>query len=137
MEVALSIVGVLLTVVTFYFSFFRKSTDELDNFKAQFRATQQISKLTQAKLEEYVNETACWDEAMFPGVSFKVYLEHMKDSYQQNLSDELFERVTTLELNKANIGSMLKSLEDQQSALLQIKAEIEIKLRQYRSSHSR
>jgi len=52
----------------------------------------------------------------------------MKDSYQENLSDELFQSLSSLKHNKANIESITKSLETQQSALLQIQAEVRLHL---------
>jgi N-methylhydantoinase B/oxoprolinase/acetone carboxylase alpha subunit len=130
MEITISIIGLIVAIAAFYYSFLRKPVDELANLKAQFLATQKLSKSVQELIEEYANKTGSWEKPMFreSNISVKSYLNQMKDSYQENLSDELFQSLSSLKLNKANIESMTKSLETQQSALLQMQAEFRLHL---------
>lgn len=130
MEIVLSIVGILVAIVTFYFSYYSKPTEELNNLKAQFRVTQQLSKSVQNNIEEYANRMNSWEHPIFEGITFRAYLNQMKKSYEENLSNKLFNELSRLKLTKANIESMTKSLESQQSALLQIQTEAKIRLNQ-------
>lgn len=130
MEIGLAIVGVLIAIITFYFSFYRKPTGELDNFKAQFRATQKLSMQVQQAIEEYASRTNSWENPIFSDFTFRTYLKQMKESYRTNLSDELYDQVFRSKLTIANIGSMLKDLEKQQSSLLEIQTEVNMRLKQ-------
>ena len=134
MEIALTVIGILIAIFTLYYTSFRKPTDELNNFKAQFRATQKLSRLVQKDIEEYADRTNSWGKPIFPEISFRTYLNALKDSYEENLSDKCFTNILELKLTKLNIESMTKSLETQQSALLQIQAESKMRLRQLSDS---
>ncbi len=67
---------------------------------------------------------------MFANISFGAYLTEMKESYEENLSDELYNSLDTLNLTKPIIKSMIKSLETQFSALQQIQIELRIRSRE-------
>lgn len=130
MELFIGIFGLLIALATFYYSFFKKSDDELNHLKAIFRATQTLSISVQESIEEYTNKSDSWDKLMFSDVTFRDYLIHMKDSYKENLSEGVYTKLSTMKFSKANIQSMTNSIEQQFSELQKIKAGIKIKLNQ-------
>ncbi|WP_299535535.1 hypothetical protein [Ulvibacterium sp.] len=129
MEIAIGIIGLIIAILTFYYSFFRKPKEELDNLKIQFKPTQQLSKKLQVELENYINATDSWNHPMFPNISFGAYLTEMKESYKENLSDDLYKKLDTLNLTKPIIRSRTKSLETQFNALQQLQIELRIRSR--------
>lgn len=134
MEIALSIIGIFIAIATFYYSFYRRPTPELNNLKALYRATQRLSLSVQQDIEEYANRTNSWDNLMFEGITFRTYLSQMKNSYNENLSNKLFDSLTELKLSRPNIKSMTSSLETQQSSLLQMHSKVKMKLHQLDNS---
>ena len=59
-----------------------------------------------------------------PGITYRAYLAQMERSFNENLSDRLLEEVESLKPSDNTIDSMLKSLETQFEALLQIDAQM-------------
>ncbi len=127
MEIIIGILGLIIAVLTFWYSFYKKPKEELLHLKAQFKATQKLSENLQVELENYIAKTNSADQPIFPNISFGSYLNEMKESYKENLSDELYNKLDNLNLSKSINQSMIESLETQFSALQQI--QIEIKMR--------
>ncbi|SHG83138.1 hypothetical protein [Flagellimonas flava] len=130
MEIFIGILGLVIAILTFWYSFYRKPKEELNHLKVQFKATQKLSKDLQVELERYITETNSWDHQMFTNISFGSYLTEMKESYKQNLSDELYDKLDNLDLTKSTILSMTKSIETQFNALQQIQIEIRMRSRE-------
>ncbi|MFT7901307.1 hypothetical protein VBY74_15140 [Tenacibaculum ascidiaceicola] len=120
MENIIGVIGVLIAMLTFWYSFYRKPNDELEHLKAQYKSTQQLSKELQVELENYIKKTNSWDTPLFPNISYGSYLIEMKESYKENLSDDLYNKLDTMNLTKPIIKSMVNSLETQFNALQQI-----------------
>ena len=127
MEKIIGIIGLMIAILTFWFSFCRKPKEELEHLKVLFKSTQKISQDLQIELDNYINETESWDLDMFPNISFSSYLTEMKNSYKENLSDELYNKLNTLELTKPIIVSMTKSLENQFNTLQHIQIELRMR----------
>jgi len=130
MEIIIGILGLLIAIITFYFSYFKEPKEEIDHLKVQFRATQSLSKEVQNKIEKYATKTNSWDKLILPNITFEAYLKQMKEAYDENLSDELFKRLFNTKLTKPNIQSMTKSLETQFSALQQMNTQAKVLLDQ-------
>ena len=130
MEVFIGVFGLLIALATFYYSFFKKSDDELNHLKAMFRATQLLSKSVQASVKEYANKSNSWDNLMFPDVTFRDYLCLMEKSYEENLSENVYNKLSKIKFSSANIQSMTRSIEQQFSELQKIEAGIKVKLNQ-------
>lgn len=127
MEILIGIFGLIIAIVTFWYSFFRRPKEELQHLKIQFKATQSISTELQSEIEKYINSTGHGDEIMFSNISYSSYLNTLKETYKENLSDELYNKLERLDLTKSVINSMIKSLESQFSALQHMLIEIKIK----------
>ena len=130
MEITIGIIGLVIAIITFWYSFYRKPKEELEHLKIQFKSTQKLSKELQGELENYITRTDSWDLQMFPNISFRSYLTEMKESYKKNLSDELYNTLDSMNLTKPIIQSMTKSIETQFDALNQIQIELRIRTRQ-------
>jgi len=129
MENIIGVIGIAIALLTFWYSFHRKPTEELDHLKVQYKSTQQLSKELQIELENYINKTNSWDAPLFPNISYGSYLTEMKESYKKNLSDDLYNKLDSLNLTKPIIQSMTKSLETQFNALQQIQIALRIQNR--------
>ena len=127
MEVLIATLSLVVAILTLWYGYFRKPKEELQHLKAQFRATQSLSKELQTELEDFINITHCGEDFIFQNVSYSAYLNLLKDSYQENLSDDLFFKLDKLNLTKNIINSMIKSLEKQFSELQKMLIEIKIR----------
>ncbi|MEM8507908.1 MAG: hypothetical protein AAF717_08765 [Bacteroidota bacterium] len=127
MEIIIAILGLLVAILTFWYSFYRKPKEELEHFIVQFKSTQSISKQLQIELESFIQNANCGSEEMFRNITFDSYLEELKESYQQNLSDKLLEKVTNTNPTKSIILSMTRSLENQFNEIQKILIEIRIR----------
>ena len=127
MEILIAILGLIVAIITLWYSYFRKPKEEFHHLKVQFKATQGMSKELQSELEDYINKTGSGDEFIFQNISYSSYLNVLKESYKENLSDDLLYRLDELNLSKSIIESMIKSLDKQFSELQQILIEIRIR----------
>ena len=64
------------------------------------------------------------NQFLMPGITYQDYLSLMEKSYDENLSDKLLEKISSLKLSESNIDSMTKSLEIQFEALSQIDVQL-------------
>ncbi|MCG6189265.1 hypothetical protein [Maribellus maritimus] len=127
MEILIGLVALIVAILTFKFSFFRKPKDELEHLKIQFKATQNLSNKIQNELTIYISKNNASNEIIFGDITCSRYLSKMKESSEKNLSDKLFDNFDELKLTKPTILSMTKSLEEQFNALLQVQTFIELK----------
>ncbi|MBC7914402.1 MAG: hypothetical protein H7Y07_09800 [Pyrinomonadaceae bacterium] len=66
---------------------------------------------------------------MFPGITFRKYISSMEESYKENLSDELMEKIHTIGLSRILIQAMTRTIETQLTALTTLEKEVNIRLR--------
>ena len=92
--------------------------------KIQFKATQKLSLQVQAELREFIEKYNAENQFLMPGITYQAYLAQMERSFNENLSDRLLEKVESLKPSDSTIDSMLKSLETQFEALLQIDTQL-------------
>jgi len=128
MEITIGILTLLVAIFTLKLQFFSKPKEELEYLQIQFKATQKLSLQVQNELEQFIFEYCAGENEIFPGVRYKDYLAKMKESFKENLSDEVYNRVISLKLSKSNINSMAKSLETQFTALSQIHVNLTLLL---------
>lgn len=126
MEILIGVFGLAIAVLTFWYTFLRKPKEELEHLKIQFKATQNLSKELQKELEKLMENFDIGHEQIFRNVSYSDYLRELKESYQQNLSDELYQKISKTNLSKNLINSMIKSLENQFSEIQKILIEVRI-----------
>lgn len=128
MEIAIGILALFVAVLTLKLQFFSKPKEELEHLQIQFRSTQKLSLQVQKELEQFIIENNAGEREIFSGVKYKTYLAKMKESFEKNLSDEIYNRIIGLKLSKSNVSSMTKSLEAQFSALSQIHVNLTLLL---------
>ncbi|TXN37416.1 hypothetical protein FVB32_03790 [Flagellimonas hymeniacidonis] len=126
MEIIIGVLGLVIAWLTFKYTFFSKPTEELNHLKLQFRSNQKLSQEVQKALESYIIDANAADDYIFPNITFLNYLTEMKESYDNNLSDKLYDELTKLNLPKSTILSMTKSLETQFSALLETQTALRL-----------
>ena len=110
------ITGVVLAAITFIYQFYLKPKEKFSHLKIQFRATQRLS----LRIDMYDTR----NQFLMPGITYQDYLSLMEKSYDENLSDKLLEKISSLKLSESNIDSMTKSLEIQFEALSQIDVQL-------------
>ncbi|MCH2196512.1 hypothetical protein [Kordia sp.] len=133
MEITIGILALILiiAIVAFEYRLFSKPKEEkvvveTDPLEVQFKATQKLSEEVQLDLENYILKANAADKLLFKDMTFANYLAHMKETHNENLSDSLYERLSDLELTKSNTVFIIKSLEFQFSALLQMKTKMQL-----------
>ncbi|PTX61016.1 hypothetical protein C8N46_105172 [Kordia periserrulae] len=135
MEVTIGILGFIIVMIAVEYFFFHKRKEEkeeekeeeyIDPLEVRFKATQKLSKEVQLDIENYILKANASDKLLFKDMTFSKYLAHLKETHNENLSDSLYERLRSLELTKSNSVFLIKSLEFQFSALLQIKNKMQL-----------
>lgn len=133
MEITIGILGLILIVaiIAYEYSLFSKpkeeeEEEEIDHLEVQFKATQKLSEEVQLDIENYILKANAANKLLFKDMTFSNYLAHMKETHNENLSDSLYDRLNNLELTESNTKFMIKSLEYQFSALLQMKTKMEL-----------
>jgi hypothetical protein len=131
MEITIGILGFVIEIIAIEYFFFSKHKEEkeeeqIDPLEAKFKATQKLSEEVQLDIENYILKADASDQLLFKDMTFSEYLAHLKETHRENLSDNLYERLRNLELTKSNSVFIIKSLEFQFSALLQIKNKIQL-----------
>ncbi|WP_114900904.1 hypothetical protein [Kordia sp. SMS9] len=137
MEITIGILGFIIAIIAiidFKYGFFSKPAEkekleeeeEIDPLEAQFKATQKLSEEVQLDIENYILKANAAHKLLFKDMTFSNYLTHMRETHHENLSDSLYERLSNLELTKSNTVFIIKSLEYQFSALLQIKNKMQL-----------
>ena len=138
MEITLGILGFIIVMIAVEYFFFYKRKEQreekeeeneeeyIDPLEVRFKATQKLSKEVQLDIENYILKANAADKLLFKDLTFSSYLAHLKETHRENLSDSLYERLRNLELTKSNSVFLIKSLEFQFSALLQIKDKMQL-----------
>lgn len=116
----ISILGVIVSFYAIKLQFFSAPNEELEHLRVQFRANQELSIQVQNELDCIIKKFNVGNKMLFPGITYSIYLENMRSSYKENLSEDLYNSLLTLNLSKSNISSMRKSLEEQFGALSQL-----------------
>lgn len=130
MEIVIGFIGIILTVFIIKKIFYSKPNEEFKHLQVQFKSTQRLSLEVQKELEELIIKNNAWESEIFPGIKYGSYLEEMKQSFKNNLSNDVFANLKEINLTKSNIASMTKSLEDQFGALSQMQSQTRILSRQ-------
>lgn len=134
MEIAIGILGFIIVIIAVEYFFFYKRKEQkeekeeeyIDPLEVRFKATQKLSEEVQLEIENYILKANAADKLLFKDMTFSNYLAHLKETHNENLSDSLYERLRNLELTKSNSVFLIKSLEFQFSALLQIKNKMQL-----------
>ncbi|WP_298514253.1 hypothetical protein [uncultured Kordia sp.] len=129
MEITIGVLALILiiAIIAFEYRLFSKpKEEETDPLEAQFKATQKLSEEVQLDIENYILKANAADQLLFKDMTFSNYLAHMRKTHNENLSESLYERLSSLELTQSNTVFIIKSLEFQFSALLQMKTKMEL-----------
>jgi hypothetical protein len=109
---------------TFKKDYEEKPDEDKLHLTAQFKATQTLSMKVYSELKSHVETYNAFDQFMFPGITYRVYLSELEKSYVEDngsLSDKTLESALELwPLPSLTVQSMCKSLEAQYEALNEI-----------------
>jgi len=130
MEIAIGIIGLLIAWFTYQKTFLAKPKEEKEHLLSLFYATQKISKQVQEDLTQYAVQYNTLGIELYPGITYDIYISSMKDAYNTNLSDDLYNKIKNEKLTKSVISSMAKSLEKQLESLQLMQSEINMKVKQ-------
>jgi anaerobic ribonucleoside-triphosphate reductase len=95
--------------------------DEKNALLVKFRLTQTIAKQVRDGLTEYATVNDAWDKEIFPGSSYRDYINTMTESHKVCLSDELYEKTRKEIYTKAEIQLLANEIEPQYRALSEMK----------------
>lgn len=133
----IGLVGLILTLIGLYYAKQSYKKDHIDkpneeklHLLAQFKSTQALSNMVYNGLYAYVASNNYFDNDMWPGITYSTYLDQMKKSQGENLSDELYDKLLKEDFPSATMQSMCKSLETQFESLMLIHNEIKLKSQQ-------
>ena len=126
----LAVIGIIYSNKTYKKDHIDKPQEEKLHLLAQFRATQTLSNNVYRDLYNYVEKHNAFEEFMWPDITYNTYLESIRNSQKENLSDELYEKVLNMQdIPSMTIASMCKSLETQFDALNLMQTEINLRLK--------
>lgn len=98
---------------------------EKDNLKAHFKMAQKLALEVQDLIQQHVDK-GNGNKLMYPEATFQQFLKLQKTEFEKCLSDELYENIDKLPLNKYHIDSMVKSLQTQATALQMVKNQMQL-----------
>jgi len=126
-EITVAIAGLILAWLTYKKTFLVKSKEEtaceeeMETFLAQFRATQKLSKQLQELLIEFATTKSLLDEPMFPNITYRMYVEKLKENYEVCLSDELYNKLANEKYTLPQIRILSDNLNIQFKSLSELK----------------
>ena len=95
--------------------------EEMDNLKVHFIMNQKLSLEIQNILEEYIIRNNASEKLLLENMSFSKYLDFLKTDYEKCLSEKIYQTLSELIFTRANIQSMLLSLQNQNTNLMTVK----------------
>lgn len=118
----------IYTILDYRKNHVNKPREELQHLIIQFRSTQQICRDVIVELTAYAEEKNAYDEILnVVGFSVKTYLAALESTLKTHLSDETIDKINDLSPSSDNIQSMVRSLEQQFNALLEVQSFIKLK----------
>jgi hypothetical protein len=124
MEIAIGIAALIIAWLTFQKTFSGEKKDQRKHLFALFGATQSLSKSIKQKLINYAEANDAYETYLFDGITIRSYIRMLTESQEENLSDKLLEDIKNLNMPKATIQSMTKSLEEQNKSLVLVEGMI-------------
>ena len=126
-EIIIGIVGIGIAIAT-YLQGQKPSEiklpepkEEMDNLKVHFIMNQKLSLEIQNILEQHIMKNNASEKLLFENMSFSKYLDFVKTDYENCLSEKIFQTLSVNKLTRANIESMLLSLQNQNANLMMVK----------------
>lgn len=126
-EVIIGIIGLVIAIAAYKQSQkpqeikLPEPKEEMDNLKANFLMNQKLSIEIQKMLEKYINENQASEKLFFEDLTFSMYLNFVKSEYENCLSEKVYENLSEPIFTRANIESMLISLQNQNTNLMMVK----------------
>ena len=125
MEIAIGIAGLIIALVTFKYSFFKKPVEELEHLKIQFKVNQKLSLKVQSDLSNYISQNNCSSELINDRMTFSEYQTFLEDNHKSNLSEEVYVKINN-KFTKTIIDSMIESLNNQFVKYQDIENELKV-----------
>src|SRR5688572_29557987 len=105
LEISIALVGLLLAWLTYKKTYLDSPSEEIEHFTLQFKATQSTSLKVREGLIKLSKEHDAGSVIMFAGMTIDSYIILMTETFEKNLSDELYNKVIASKPSK----SILKS----------------------------
>jgi UDP-N-acetyl-D-mannosaminuronate dehydrogenase len=121
-EIIIGVLGLIIAWITYVKTFHSKPNEEKESFLALFRVTQSLSKELSVIMTNYANKKNAWNSQLYEGITYKSFIEALKESQSTNLSNELFEKLKATDFTKSNIALMQQSLQAQHDDLQKMKS---------------
>ena len=128
---SIGVIGVLIAARAFYLNFLSKPKVEIDALIIQYRATQRMNLTLQESLKKYIKTYDAGEQIFsnYIDVSCNSYLQTLKNSYDEYLSEQLLKKILNEKLTKPLINKMMNSLEMQFNDLQNTNDIIRMKLK--------
>lgn len=127
-EIIIGAIGLVIAIATYMQSQkpqeikFTEPKEEMDGLKVSFKVNQKLCLEIQDLLEVYIKENNCSDELFFQNMTFSKYLDFIKNTYEECLSDKVFEKTLSNEFyTRPIIENMSNSLQNQWNNLMMTK----------------
>ena len=129
-EIIIGIVGIAIALATYKQGQkpneikFPKPKEEMDNLKVHFIMNQKLSLEIQDALEQYIIKNNASKKLLFENMSFSKYLDFVKKEHENCLSEKMYQTLSEPIYTRANIESMLLSLQNQNNNLMIVKNQL-------------
>jgi hypothetical protein len=100
--------------------------EEIDNLKIHFIMNQKLSLDIQNVLEKYIVDNNASEKLFFENMSFSKYLDFVKTEHENCLTEKVYSNLSASVYTRANIESMLLSLQNQNTNLIMVKNMLKI-----------
>jgi len=115
MEIILAICTILGTIIAVHQ--YQQSKAEVPDAKetllAQFTVSRKLIDSIIDELTNYAIQNNAYSDLFVNGTTFKGYIAYLKDMRDKELSNNMYDELKKLKLNKSNIEAMLSGLEKQ------------------------
>lgn len=129
MEVFTVVLGLIgayasfLAIKTYWESRHSKPLKEKRHLKVLFEANQKLNDELTVLITAHVEENNAWDKLCFENITFRSYINGLKKSRDETLSNELIQRVMDSPLSEFACADMIDSLKKQQESLILMKSQ--------------
>lgn len=126
-EIIIGIIGIVIAIATYIQGQkpneikLPEPKEEMDNLKVHFIMNQKLSLEVQNILEQYIVENNASEKLLFDNISFSKYLDFVKTEHENCLSEKVYQNLSEPIYTRANIESILQSLQSQNSNLMMVK----------------
>ena len=117
--------GRVLSVASVKLAATQQPSKELKQLKTLFEETQYMSLVIQKELEDLIEKHDIRDEHLFADITYGACLEQMKQSFQNEFSDEVYKKIHSAQLTTSTLLAMSNDLETQIEKMTRFQARLD------------